>query len=104
MKEINLEKLLNILESTTKESVSEEDYQKVHYVCEILKNVRINLPTMIELDKLQKEIVYLEEKYDLFNELSYYFGPLYVNIKQKIHDEYVKKLREDNRRKKHNEL
>lgn len=57
------------------------------------------MPTIIEIDKLKKEINYLEIKYDVFNDLSYYFDPLCMEVKKKIHGEEVKKIREEKKRK-----
>ena len=54
---------------------------------------------MDKLEKLQKIAVYLETKYEIFYEFNNYFDPFYVFIKNKIHNEYIKKIREDNRRK-----
>ena len=36
---------------------------------------------------------------DDFNDLVYYFNPLYVKIKKTIHEEKVKEIREENKRK-----
>lgn len=68
-------------------------------ICYYLKNIQEEIPTINKLNKLQKEIEYLEIKYDIFNELSYYFNPLYIKIKNKIHENDVKKIREKNRKK-----
>ena len=51
------------------------------------------------MEELQKIIVDLEIKYDDFNDLVYYFDPLYVKIKKTIHEEKVKEKREENKRK-----
>lgn len=64
-----------------------------------MKKLHKELPTIIEIDKLKKEINYLEIKYDVFNDLSYYFDPLCMKVKQKIHNEEVKMIREENKRK-----
>ena len=57
------------------------------------------LPSEEELDKLQKIEIDLEVKHDSLNELSYYFNPLYVKVKKEIHEKNVKKIREDQKRK-----
>ena len=57
------------------------------------------LPTDNKLEELKKIVIDLEIKYDDFNDLVYYFDPLYVKIKQTIHEEKVKEIREENKRK-----
>ena len=88
----NLTDLLKILTVAIKENVFEEDKQKIQ--------IKKELPTIDKLEKLKKIEIDLEVKYDRFNELSYYFEPLYVEIKNEIHNENIKKIREENRRKK----
>ena len=53
------------------------------------------------MEELQKIVIDLEIKYDDFNDLVYYFDPLYVKIKKTIHEEKIKEIREDNKRKRH---
>ena len=95
----NLTDLLKILTTALEDNECKEDEQKIQYFCNELKKIKTNLPTIEKLEELQKIEVDLEVKYDRFNELSYYFGPLYIKIKNKIHDENIKKLREKAKRK-----
>ena len=96
----NLTDLLKILTVAIQENVFEEDKQKIQDFFSELKKIKKELPTIDKLEKLKKIEIDLEVKYDRFNELSYYFEPLYVEIKNEIHNENIKKIREENRRKK----
>lgn len=51
------------------------------------------------MEELKKIEVDLEVRYDDFNELGNYFDPLYIFLKSKIHEEKVKKLRKESKRK-----
>lgn len=75
------------------------DIAKIQYLCTELEKMQRILPTMDKLNELQKIAIDLEVKFDVLNELSYYFDPLYATIENEIHKEYVKKIREENRRK-----
>ena len=75
------------------------DSAKIQYLCTELEKIQRILPTIDKLNELQKIAIDLEVKYDVLNELSYYFDPLYATIEKEIHKEYVRKIREENRRK-----
>ena len=64
-----------------------------------MKDIKREIPSTAKIEKIKKDVNYLEIKYDVFNELSYYFNPIYIKIKNKIHDENIKKIREENRKK-----
>ena len=99
MEKESLKQLLNLIVNVLKENNFDEDNQKIQNLYMSLSTIQDKLPTITEIDKLEKEINYLEINYDAFNELSYYSNPLFASIKKKIHDEEVKKIREENRRK-----
>lgn len=99
MEDENLKNILNILVEATNENDFGEDNQKIQNLYNLLNILQEKLPTIDEIDKLENEINYLEIKYDIFNELSYYSAPLFVTIKRRIHAKEVEKLREENRRK-----
>lgn len=99
MEDENLINILNILIEATKENDFGEDNQIIQNLRNMLNILQEKMPTIDEIDKLENEINYLEIKYDIFNELSYYSDPLFVTIRRRIHAEEVKKLREENRRK-----
>ena len=99
MEDENLKNIFNILIEDTKENDFGEDNQIIQNLRNMLNILQEKMPTIDEIDKLENELNYLEIKYDIFNELSYYSDPLFVTIRRRIHAEEVKKLREENRRK-----
>ncbi len=99
MKSEELKNMLTILTRSLEKNYFGNDIEKIHSLCNKLKNIEQKFPNLTELEELRKDIDYLEIKYDDFNDLSYYFNPLYMRIKSKIHDEEVKKIREENKRK-----
>ena len=99
MEFIGLEKLIMILTQALKKNDFKEDEQKINYFCCELEKLKRDLPTIEKLEELQKIEVDLEVKYEEFYEIANYFDPLYVKIKKKIHEEEVKKIRQENRRK-----
>lgn len=75
----------------------EEDKEKIKYLSEELKKIKKNIPSNNKMEELKKIEVDLEVRYDEFNELGNYFDPLYIFMKNKIHEEKVKKLRKENK-------
>lgn len=96
-KELN--SILLFLTDTIKSNDFGDDNAKIKYLYNELKNMKNDLPSEEELDKLQKLEIDLEVKHDNLNELSYYFNPLYVKAKKEIHEKNVKKIREEQKRK-----
>jgi len=96
-KELN--RILLFLTDTIKSNDFGDDNAKIKYLYNELKNMKNGLPSEEELDKLQKLEIDLEVKHDNLNELSYYFNPLYVKAKKEIHEKNVKKIREEQKRK-----
>lgn len=99
MEDENIELLLTILTNALKENDFGDDTQKIIYLCNSLKKIQKAIPTIDELEELKNIEIDLEIKYEIFYEIGNYFDPLYVKIKSTIHKEEVKKLREENRRK-----
>ena len=99
MKNENLKQLLVILTQPLEKNVFGEDKQKIQFLSDELGKIENQIPTFSKLEELKKIVSDLEVKYDDFNDLSYYFDPLYVEVKNNIHAEEVKKLREENKRK-----
>lgn len=99
MENENLKQLLVILTRTLEKKDLGEDKSKIQYLSSELEKLEKQIPTYSKLEELQKIVTDLEVKYDDFNDLSYYFNPMYVKIKNNIHAEDVKKLREENKRK-----
>lgn len=99
MEEQYLENILLILTEALKENNFGEDNKRIQNLCNLMKDLQNKITTNIEIDNLEKEINYLEIKYDIFNDLSYYFDPLCVRVKSKMHNDEVKKIREENKGK-----
>ena len=99
MKNENLKQLLAVLTQSLEKKYFGEDKTKIQYLSAELGKTENQIPTFSKLEELKKIVNNLEVKYDDFNDLSYYFDPLYVEIKNNIHADEVKKIREENRRK-----
>lgn len=99
MQDENLKSIISILTTAKKGDDFGEDNQKIQYFCEELKKINSHLPTKSKLEELQKIETDLEIRYEKFYELHNYFDPIYIELKKKIHNEEVKKIREENRRK-----
>lgn len=100
--EENIKSLLEILNGEKENIIDEEDNKKIMYLCESLTKIEKEIPKLDELEKIEKFEKDLEIKYEQFYELGYYFDSIYINVKRAIHDNEVKKLREENRRKRGN--
>ena len=98
----NLKQIINNIAIFLEKNEFCEDRKKIQHLSSELKKIENQIPTYNKLDELQKIIIDLEVKYDDFNDLPYYFDPLYVKIKNNIHQEEVKKIREKNKRKREN--
>ena len=92
--------MLDVLIQVLEKNDFGEDQQKIQYLSSELEKIENQIPTSNKLEELQKIVTDLEVKYDDFTDLAYYFNPLYVKIKNTIHEEEVKKIREENKRKK----
>ena len=99
MKNENLKQLLAVLTQSLEKKDFGEDKTKIQYLSAELGKIENQIPMFSKLEELKKFVNDLEVKYDDLNDLSYYFDPLYVEIKNKIHADEVKKIREGNRRK-----
>lgn len=94
-----LKQILAFLTRILEKNDFNEDKQIIQYLFKELEKLEHQLPTDNKLEELQKIVIDLETKYDDFNVLAYYFDPLYVKIKKTIHEEKVKEIREENKRK-----
>ena len=99
MKSESLKQILAFLTRILEKNDFNEDKQIIQYLFRELEKLEHQLPTDNKLEELQKIVIDLGIKYDDFNDLVYYFDPLYVKIKQTIHEEKVKEIREENKRK-----
>lgn len=101
MKSESLKQILAFLTKVLEKNDFGEDKQIIQYLFNELEKIEQQLPTDNKLEELQKIVIDLEIKYDDFNDLGYYFDPLYVKIKKTIHEEKVKKIREEIKRKRY---
>lgn len=99
MKSESLKQILAFLTRILEKNDFNEDKQIIQYLFTELEKLEHQLPTDNKLEELQKIVIDLGIKYDDFNDLVYYFDSLYVKIKQTIHEEKVKEIREENKRK-----
>ena len=99
MKSESLKQILAFLTRILEKNDFNEDKQIIQYLFNELEKMEHQLPTDNKLEELQRIVIDLEIKYDDFNDLGYYFDPLYVKIKKTIHEEKVKEIREENKRK-----
>lgn len=83
MQDENLTSLISILTTAKKDNDFGEDNNKIDNLCILLKQFEVKVPTIDELNKAEKDVLNLEIKYDIFNELTYYFSSLCVKIKKK---------------------
>ena len=97
--EENLEHILTFLTKVQSNFDFGDDLKKIQTLSHELQNIKTNLPTKEKLDELQKIENDLEIKYESLYDLSNLFDPLYIKVSRKIHNEFVKKLRENNRKK-----
>lgn len=95
----DLKELLLFIANAKKNNDFGSDVEKIEYLYTELEKIQTKLPTIDELEKLRKIEIYLETAYDDFNDLSYYFSPYFIKIRNKIHQEYVKKIRRENKEK-----
>lgn len=99
MKNENLKQMLEVLTQSLETKDFGGDKTRIQFLSDELGKIENQIPTFCKLEELKKIVSDLEVKYDDFNDLSYYFDPLYVEIKNNIHADEVKKIREENRRK-----
>ena len=91
--------LFEYLEEAIKENDFGKDNDELQNLYKELKEITKVLPPIEKLEKLKKSVTYFDQKYELLNDLSYYFDPVYIKIKRDIHNAYVHNLREENRKK-----
>ncbi len=99
MQDENFKNLFDILTKSLDNNNFKEDNIQIEYALNSLKNMQRGLPSLDELEKTEQVMKYLEIRYDFFNELSYYSDSLFAKIRHDIHNEKVKKIREENKKK-----
>jgi hypothetical protein len=100
MEQKNIDKILQILNNFLKSNNNHKENLMIQNLATKLTNLKFDSVNLGELEKIEKDIVYLDTTYDEFNELSNYFDPIYITLKKNIHKNEVEKIREENRRKK----
>ena len=95
-----LDKLLIFLQETKQGTNLGEDESRFNYLYEELEKIKTKMPTNEKLEELAKITLDLSINYDEFVELNVYFKPVITNIKNEKYKEFVKNLRENNRKKK----
>ena len=76
----------------------------------LIKNLIMKINQMLNddnindefLEEMDKDLNYLDQKYDDLFDLINLFDPIHFELKKKNHIKYVKRLREENRKKKQN--
>lgn len=67
-----------------------KDKIKLKHLYKELSKIQKKLPSEKRLEEIQRLEIDLEIKHDCLNELSYYFDPLYIKIKNTIHKKMLK--------------
>lgn len=88
-----LNNILQFLKNVQDNSNLGNDNIKIKHLYKELSKIQNKLPSVERLEEIQRLETDLEIKYDCLNELSYYFDPLYIKIKNAIHKKNVEKLR-----------
>ncbi len=96
----SLNKMLDILEHLVNDNQYDNDFALIQDLIKRINSI-LNDDNITNdfLDKMDKDLNYLDQKYDDLFDLINLFDPIYVELKKKNHINYVEKLREENRKK-----
>lgn len=97
--EKNIDELLNVLSNSISENNMKYDVGIINQVIDSLIKLKNSSINETELENIEKNIIFLETKYDEFNELSNYFDPIYISIKNEFHAKKVNDIRKENKKK-----
>ena len=97
-----LENLLMFLQDN--QNMNYDANNQLKYLSEEIVKFTNKLPTIEKLEELKKIEIELETKYENLYELGNYFDPVFIQIKQKIKEDNVTKIREENRIKREGNL
>lgn len=97
-----LENLLMFLQDN--QNMNYDANNQLKYLSEEIVKFTNKLPTIEKLEELKKIEIELETKYENLYELGNYFDPVFIQIKQKIKEDNVTKIREENRTKREGNL
>lgn len=92
--------MLDILEHLVNDNQYDDDFTLIQDLIKRINSI-LNDDNITNdfLDKMDKDLNYLDQKYDDLFDLINLFDPIYVELKKKNHINYVEKLREENRKK-----
>ncbi len=97
-----LENLLMFLQDN--QNMNYDANNQLKYLSEEIVKFTNKLPTIEKLEELKKIEIELETKHENLYELGNYFDPVFIQIKQKIKEDNVTKIREENRTKREGNL
>lgn len=102
MEENNLKKMLELLNNALNKIEYKSDEELINETCNKIKSILFNENYInnYDLEYIDHNIKYLEEKYDFIFDLTYYFDPIFISMKKIIHKKEIDELRKLNRDKK----
>lgn len=91
--------MIDTLNSLIDNDINECDKDDVLLLINMIEKSKTCILSIEELEDMINVEQDLELKYDSLLDFNYYFDPFTVFVKNKIHENEVRKLRENNRRK-----
>ena len=76
-----------------------DEKNKYKYFNEEIVKPKDKIPSIEKLEELKSIEVELHTNFEELYELGNYFDPIFIKIKKIIHEEKVKEIREENKRK-----
>lgn len=95
--DIELDKIVIILDNLLKNDKYIDDFNLIENLMNKI-NELICYKEMFNLqviDYINEKFYYLEEKYDDIFDLTYYYDPVYISIKNNIHKKEIEDLRKN---------
>lgn len=98
--EDSLNKMLDILQTLTNDKTYYDDFTLIQDLIKRINSI-LNDDNITNdfLDKMDKDLNYLDQKYDDLFDLINLFDPICFELKRKNHIKYVERLREENRKR-----
>ena len=92
----------NIIDNLLKEDKYFNEYNLLNELIEKINYLANNKDkiTLEYLDYIKEKFNYLEQNYNEIFDLTYYFDPIYIELKNNIHKREVSKIREKQKNKK----
>ena len=91
--------LLEFLQNLLNNEKYQDDWNAITSTLKLIESLKTRMPTLETLESIDNSIKDLDCKYDDTFELVNVFVPIANYYEKQIHSEYVKSLREKNRRK-----